>query len=739
MIPMLEFLSQVRDVRDYIPKFAFGNFINYSAVSRIIMEDESKKESQNTPVRNSKTNEPISINIYNQNYSNVILLPDQKGKAEQPGQIYGVNNIRNDKDYINQSQSRKNSFSIRTEDQKNFQNNQKKEPSFLNNFINYTPKTFVKQNSFKEDIPALNSNYNTSTHQPEKVQNQPQRYSSSTTGIRTTIQNNSRLNKNQTNQYISIENEDKQSNFSKATLINNDSSMINNRPYTSYSDYVQPANRNSNTLKKPGYNSPSNQQGYGNTNQNSYIIQSYDKKYDNRDERERERDNRNDNRRTSQKEKPHLKISNIQQFNSPQVQSNTSKQNVFPSGKYINTSMQLDSMNNSRLQTNQTTAYKDIHTRSYSSIGTKESSRKPSTTNSAALNFSEVTNDIKRFIDKNEYDRFKESLNRKDSDSRKFINNSSSQNSYLPSQASQATKSQGYITQKNSNLVTNFQYTTDGSNNIYNERPKNRDDRFNDIRKTYSINSDLVLSQSYIEPSYKRNDKDNSKPSYIPMKENLKTNIDYEDNKNRLNSKYNQNVNQSFQMSKPINKYLPDTIKRSYIDPNESSSSLINNYNSPPSKSFNTNLYVYNSKTSNTRAQNKHNSTNDFSSTNYFSGFPSEYEHKKPNPVSSYIRGFSAHPLNNSFIENETYSSGFKSNFTRDNYLNSSSQNIRFSESFYPKTNYSHNSLQFGQYKPLYSSMNTIDKKPNYSNYTNKELDYNSMTRASRYGNMNNY
>ena len=48
MIPMLEFLSKVDDVRDYIQKFIYGNFINYLVVSRTILEENKKAENNNT-------------------------------------------------------------------------------------------------------------------------------------------------------------------------------------------------------------------------------------------------------------------------------------------------------------------------------------------------------------------------------------------------------------------------------------------------------------------------------------------------------------------------------------------------------------------------------------------------------------------------------------------------------------------------------------------------------------------
>ena len=44
MIPLLEFLSKVNDVRDYIPKFIVGNYINYSHFYSVRNFEANKKE-----------------------------------------------------------------------------------------------------------------------------------------------------------------------------------------------------------------------------------------------------------------------------------------------------------------------------------------------------------------------------------------------------------------------------------------------------------------------------------------------------------------------------------------------------------------------------------------------------------------------------------------------------------------------------------------------------------------------
>lgn len=72
LIPVLEFLSKVNDVRDYIPQFITGSFINYNLISRIMIE-QSKSQQKKSSNSNNQSQESININIYNQNYSNYIL------------------------------------------------------------------------------------------------------------------------------------------------------------------------------------------------------------------------------------------------------------------------------------------------------------------------------------------------------------------------------------------------------------------------------------------------------------------------------------------------------------------------------------------------------------------------------------------------------------------------------------------------------------------------------------------
>lgn len=121
-IPMLEFLAVVEDVRQYIPKFVHGSFINFSVVYKVIM-DETQSQSK------SEINKPekISINIFNENYSNYYLTPTQ---------IETQND--NSVNYMNKS-----SYSLHNTPHTKQLNDSK----YLNNFINYTPQTTIKKNS----------------------------------------------------------------------------------------------------------------------------------------------------------------------------------------------------------------------------------------------------------------------------------------------------------------------------------------------------------------------------------------------------------------------------------------------------------------------------------------------------------------------------------------------------------------------------------------------------------------
>lgn len=119
-IPMLEFLAVVDDVRQYIPKFVHGSFINFSVVYKVIMEETQSKSDVNKP-------EKISINIFNENYSNYYLTPTQIETQNDTS----VN-------YLNKS-----SYSLHNTPHTKLLN----ESRYLNSFINYTPQTTVKKTS----------------------------------------------------------------------------------------------------------------------------------------------------------------------------------------------------------------------------------------------------------------------------------------------------------------------------------------------------------------------------------------------------------------------------------------------------------------------------------------------------------------------------------------------------------------------------------------------------------------
>ena len=100
IIPILEFLSDVYDVREYIPKFVINNQISYNNAMKIINEyNENKKEKKKVKNMNTSRSKKYEINIQivQNNINNIMTESQKENLRNQLINNYANKNNENDK------------------------------------------------------------------------------------------------------------------------------------------------------------------------------------------------------------------------------------------------------------------------------------------------------------------------------------------------------------------------------------------------------------------------------------------------------------------------------------------------------------------------------------------------------------------------------------------------------------------------------------------------------------------
>ena len=153
--PLLEFLSNTKDVRKYIKKFVKNNIINYDMAYRIIKENKDGKKSKNKKdnTNNKDNNNTNNINIINnknkidniEKINNICIVAndikkEQKEQKEKKDKKENKENKENNNNNIkntninnnnNEKDEEKNSLTNSI----NINNSNKKKDKLLNNFI----------------------------------------------------------------------------------------------------------------------------------------------------------------------------------------------------------------------------------------------------------------------------------------------------------------------------------------------------------------------------------------------------------------------------------------------------------------------------------------------------------------------------------------------------------------------------------------------------------------------------
>ena len=153
IIPILEFLSDVYDVREYIPKFVENNQISYSNAMKIINDYENnKKEKKNVNSCRPKKYE-INIQIVQNNINNIMTESQKQNLRNQL--INGYVNKNNENDKLKIIQLAKNDI-IYNITQNNTTNNFKKIP--YSNDKNKTKNSFNNNTEIIEKRANLQKN-----------------------------------------------------------------------------------------------------------------------------------------------------------------------------------------------------------------------------------------------------------------------------------------------------------------------------------------------------------------------------------------------------------------------------------------------------------------------------------------------------------------------------------------------------------------------------------------------------
>lgn len=330
MIPMLEFLSlsYVSDVRDYIQKFICGSYINYSIVSRIIIEHMSKAnlimEKEEFPMRSKEIKE---------------------SKENREGKYYDSNhdhNIWKKEKIEKEKEKEKEREDVENSKAKDI-NDKLKEIADLKNSI-------IRMNIQNRDVKTSFSNSNSNTsfnfHQPH-----------------------GQINPSQAHQYLSVQ-------------------------------LRQPHQNNSQQNEKEDY--------YSNTrNYNKNDMYDYN-------------NSQNINKTTKENMFSRPKTANQAIYNQNNIDEYTEKSNIVNNTSNISYKydFKTNSTNNNNNQINSElddiyTSLENFKLKPNKPVSVLSNKNEKDEKNFKSLNFSEMTNEINKYIDNKDYDTFKQELNRK--------------------------------------------------------------------------------------------------------------------------------------------------------------------------------------------------------------------------------------------------------------------------------------------------------------------------------------
>ena len=163
IIPILIFLSNVNDVREYIPKIVINNTISYYEVEKLFKNNEynnpknkdnnTNKNSQNIKLINKKYNENDNKNNSNEYNINIQIVQNN---------INNINNIINEK----QTNEAKNTFDKYLNVENNESKNIKKQTEGVEKIMKINPKNII---SNIENPNNINNNNKTLPNKKEKV------------------------------------------------------------------------------------------------------------------------------------------------------------------------------------------------------------------------------------------------------------------------------------------------------------------------------------------------------------------------------------------------------------------------------------------------------------------------------------------------------------------------------------------------------------------------------------------
>ena len=150
---ILEFLSKVKDVRNFIKKFVDNNEINYDAANEIIK------------IHNVTIKDLISTK-YNKEFKTKEKVGEKEKETEKENQIIAVNLKRNylsqTKRTISDNNKENNNINVKTEDKLMKNNSKPVKHAFINNKI-YTPNYLKKYNdNVEKSFNHYFENYNSS-------------------------------------------------------------------------------------------------------------------------------------------------------------------------------------------------------------------------------------------------------------------------------------------------------------------------------------------------------------------------------------------------------------------------------------------------------------------------------------------------------------------------------------------------------------------------------------------------
>ena len=146
---ILEFLSKVKDVRNFIKKFVDNNEINYDAANEIIK------------IYNVTIKDLISTK-YNKEFKTKEKVGEKEKETEKENQIIKRNYLSQTKRTISDNNKENNNINVKTEDKLMKNNSKPVKHAFINNKI-YTPNYLKKYNdNVEKSFNHYFENYNSS-------------------------------------------------------------------------------------------------------------------------------------------------------------------------------------------------------------------------------------------------------------------------------------------------------------------------------------------------------------------------------------------------------------------------------------------------------------------------------------------------------------------------------------------------------------------------------------------------